>query len=159
MVKSYYSFVSRILRLFVLKSIKLISTTWTWKRMLQVKHKQWHHVNRYTKLQGQLKKHNCHQNRHHRHKPLQTMVMSVKVLCHRSYCRFNYSQFVGPSNGKKRVKASHNYGGDGKTKLHMEIGDTIQLLIPQPRDGWHYGENERSGERGWFPIQYTAKVS
>jgi len=62
------------------------------------------------------------------------------------------------ASGKKRVKASHNYGGDGKTKLHIEIGDTIQLLIPQPRDGWHYGENERSGEKGWFPIQYTTKI-
>jgi hypothetical protein len=40
----------------------------------------------------------------------------------------------------------------------LDINDTVQLLIPQPRDGWHYGENEKSGLRGWFPIQYTTKV-
>lgn len=62
------------------------------------------------------------------------------------------------SYGKKRVIASHTYAGDGKTKLELEINDIIQLLIPQPRDGWHYGENERTRQRGWFPIQYTHKV-
>jgi len=59
---------------------------------------------------------------------------------------------------KKRVKATHPYAGDGQTKLQLDINDTVQLLIPQPRDGWHYGENEKSGLRGWFPIQYTTKL-
>jgi len=59
---------------------------------------------------------------------------------------------------KKRVKATHPYAGDGQTKLQLETNDTVQLLIPQPRDGWHYGENEKSGLRGWFPIQYTTKL-
>ena len=63
-----------------------------------------------------------------------------------------------PQDGKKRVKASHDYGGDGKTKLTLCVGDIVQLLIPQPRDGWHYGQNERTTDRGWFPIQYTTKV-
>ena len=48
-------------------------------------------------------------------------------------------------------------GGDA-TQLKIEPGDYIQLLIPQPRDGWHYGENDRTGLKGWFPIKYTIKV-
>ena len=69
---------------------------------------------------------------------------------------YSYTSLLAPT--KKRVKATHPYAGDGQTKLQLDVGDTVQLLIPQPRDGWHYGENEKSGLRGWFPIQYTTKV-
>ena len=51
-----------------------------------------------------------------------------------------------------------NFQGGDATQLKIEPGDYIQLLIPQPRDGWHYGENDRTGLKGWFPIKYTIKV-
>merc|ERR1712021_52540 len=65
-----------------------------------------------------------------------------------------------PSNtkNKKVVKATHGFQGGDTTQLKIEPGDYIQLLIPQPRDGWHYGENDRTGLKGWFPIKYTIKV-
>merc|ERR1712227_96940 len=65
-----------------------------------------------------------------------------------------------PSNtkNKKMVKATHGFQGGDATQLKIEPGDYIQLLIPQPRDGWHYGENDRTGLKGWFPIKYTIKV-
>ncbi|CAL1611022.1 unnamed protein product [Knipowitschia caucasica] len=34
-------------------------------------------------------------------------------------------------------------------------GDNITLLISEPRDGWHYGQNDRTGRKGWFPFSYT----
>jgi len=65
-----------------------------------------------------------------------------------------------PSNAKNKkvVKATHGFQGGDATQLKIEPGDYIQLLIPQPRDGWHYGENDRTGLKGWFPIKYTIKV-
>ncbi|RXM94440.1 DDB1- and CUL4-associated factor 8 [Acipenser ruthenus] len=33
----------------------------------------------------------------------------------------------------------------GASLLHFLPGDTVALLISEPRDGWHYGENERTG--------------
>lgn len=36
-------------------------------------------------------------------------------------------------------------GGGGACLLHFLPGDSIALLISEPRDGWHYGQNERTG--------------
>ncbi|XP_029360844.1 brain-specific angiogenesis inhibitor 1-associated protein 2 [Echeneis naucrates] len=46
-------------------------------------------------------------------------------------------------------------GGGGACLLHFLPGDNIALLISEPRDGWHYGQNERTGRKGWFPFSYT----
>ncbi|KAI1885878.1 hypothetical protein AGOR_G00208300 [Albula goreensis] len=46
-------------------------------------------------------------------------------------------------------------GGWGSCLLHFLPGDTLILLISEPRDGWHYGQNERTGRKGWFPFSYT----
>lgn len=35
--------------------------------------------------------------------------------------------------------------GGGACLLHFLPGDKITLLISEPRDGWHYGQNERTG--------------
>ncbi|XP_026173083.1 brain-specific angiogenesis inhibitor 1-associated protein 2 [Mastacembelus armatus] len=45
--------------------------------------------------------------------------------------------------------------GGGACLLHFQAGDNITLLISEPRDGWHYGQNERTGRKGWFPFSYT----
>lgn len=61
-----------------------------------------------------------------------------------------------PLSGPTRVEAmfSHTPGtsdGSGGTTvggaclLHFLPGDNITLLISEPRDGWHYGQNERTG--------------
>ncbi|XP_038140392.1 brain-specific angiogenesis inhibitor 1-associated protein 2 [Cyprinodon tularosa] len=50
--------------------------------------------------------------------------------------------------------AGGNLGG-GACLLHFLPGDNITLLISEPRDGWHYGQNERTGRKGWFPFSYT----
>ncbi|XP_036372019.1 brain-specific angiogenesis inhibitor 1-associated protein 2-like [Megalops cyprinoides] len=46
-------------------------------------------------------------------------------------------------------------GAGGTCLLHFLPGDTLTLLISEPKDGWHYGQNERTGRKGWFPISYT----
>ncbi|XP_013868165.1 brain-specific angiogenesis inhibitor 1-associated protein 2 isoform X2 [Austrofundulus limnaeus] len=69
-----------------------------------------------------------------------------------------------PLSGHTRVEAmfSHTPGASeggnvmgGACLLHFLPGDHITLLISEPRDGWHYGQNERTGRKGWFPFSYT----
>ncbi|XP_068426124.1 BAR/IMD domain-containing adapter protein 2 isoform X2 [Clinocottus analis] len=69
-----------------------------------------------------------------------------------------------PLSGPTRVEAmfAHTPGaseggglGGGACLLHFLPGDNIALLISEPRDGWHYGQNERTGRKGWFPFSYT----
>ncbi|XP_075896967.1 BAR/IMD domain-containing adapter protein 2 [Nelusetta ayraudi] len=69
-----------------------------------------------------------------------------------------------PLSGPTRVEAmfTHAAGasepggaGGGSCLLHFLPGDSIVLLISEPRDGWHYGQNERTGRKGWFPFSYT----
>uniref|UniRef100_H3CRM0 BAR/IMD domain-containing adapter protein 2 n=1 Tax=Tetraodon nigroviridis TaxID=99883 RepID=H3CRM0_TETNG len=65
-----------------------------------------------------------------------------------------------PLSGPTHVEAvfAHTPGaspGGGACLLHFLPGDDITLLISEPRDGWHYGQNERTGRKGWFPFSYT----
>lgn len=55
-----------------------------------------------------------------------------------------------PLSGPAHVEAvfAHTPGaspGGGACLLHFLPGDNITLLISEPRDGWHYGQNERTG--------------
>lgn len=48
-------------------------------------------------------------------------------------------------NGRTRVQAVFSHAaGDNGTLLSFSEGDVITLLVPEARDGWHYGENEKS---------------
>ncbi|XP_061557608.1 brain-specific angiogenesis inhibitor 1-associated protein 2a isoform X1 [Phycodurus eques] len=59
-------------------------------------------------------------------------------------------------NGRSRVQAIFSHAaGDNGTLLSFSEGDVITLLVPEARDGWHYGENEKNKMRGWFPFSYT----
>ncbi|XP_061918466.1 brain-specific angiogenesis inhibitor 1-associated protein 2 isoform X2 [Entelurus aequoreus] len=66
-----------------------------------------------------------------------------------------------PQSGPTRVAAMFAHspaaseGGGGASLLHFLPGDSVMLLISEPRDGWHYGQNERTGRKGWFPFSYT----
>ncbi|KAM9457285.1 brain-specific angiogenesis inhibitor 1-associated protein 2-like protein 1b isoform 2-T2 [Clarias gariepinus] len=44
--------------------------------------------------------------------------------------------------------------GNNNTLLSFDEGDFITLLIPDERDGWLYGELEKTKQRGWFPSSY-----
>lgn len=48
-------------------------------------------------------------------------------------------------NGRMRVKAIFSHAaGDNSTLLSFKEGDLITLLVPEARDGWHYGESEKT---------------
>ncbi|XP_046870558.1 brain-specific angiogenesis inhibitor 1-associated protein 2 isoform X1 [Hypomesus transpacificus] len=62
-------------------------------------------------------------------------------------------------NGRTRVQAIFSHAaGDNSTLLSFSEGDVITLLVPEARDGWHYGENDRNRMRGWFPFSYTRVI-
>ncbi|CAL8282522.1 unnamed protein product [Merluccius merluccius] len=63
-------------------------------------------------------------------------------------------------NGRTRVQAIFSHAaGDNTTLLSFSEGDVITLLVPEARDGWHYGENEKNRMRGWFPFSYTRLIT
>ncbi|KAM8837156.1 BAR/IMD domain-containing adapter protein 2-like isoform 2-T6 [Spinachia spinachia] len=63
-------------------------------------------------------------------------------------------------NGRTRVQAVFSHAaGDNGTLLSFFQGDVVTLLVPEARDGWHYGENEKTRMRGWFPFSYTRLIS
>ncbi|XP_032357740.1 brain-specific angiogenesis inhibitor 1-associated protein 2 isoform X2 [Etheostoma spectabile] len=63
-------------------------------------------------------------------------------------------------NGRTRVQAIFSHAaGDNSTLLSFFEGDVVTLLVPEARDGWHYGENEKTRMRGWFPFSYTRVIS
>ncbi|KAM6951561.1 brain-specific angiogenesis inhibitor 1-associated protein 2-like protein 1a [Aplochiton taeniatus] len=47
----------------------------------------------------------------------------------------------------------HTAGNDD-TLLSFDDGDVITLLIQEEKDGWLYGELEKTQQRGWFPSSY-----
>uniref|UniRef100_A0A8C7L1E9 BAR/IMD domain-containing adapter protein 2-like 1 n=1 Tax=Oncorhynchus kisutch TaxID=8019 RepID=A0A8C7L1E9_ONCKI len=49
--------------------------------------------------------------------------------------------------------------GTNSTLLSFDEGDIITLLIPDERDGWLYGELEKTRQRGWFPSSYCRAYS
>ncbi|XP_054621037.1 brain-specific angiogenesis inhibitor 1-associated protein 2 isoform X1 [Dunckerocampus dactyliophorus] len=62
-------------------------------------------------------------------------------------------------NGRMRVQAVFSHAaGDNGTLLSFNEGDVVTLLVPEARDGWHYGENEKTRMRGWFPFSYTRVI-
>ncbi|XP_029383349.1 brain-specific angiogenesis inhibitor 1-associated protein 2-like protein 1a isoform X2 [Echeneis naucrates] len=56
---------------------------------------------------------------------------------------------------KQRVRTIFPHtSGNNDTLLSFDDGDIIILLIQEERDGWQYGELEKTGQRGWFPSSY-----
>lgn len=56
---------------------------------------------------------------------------------------------------KPRVRTIFPHtAGNNETLLSFDDGDVIILLIPEEKDGWRYGELEKTGQRGWFPSSY-----
>ncbi|XP_054624967.1 brain-specific angiogenesis inhibitor 1-associated protein 2-like protein 1a isoform X2 [Dunckerocampus dactyliophorus] len=56
-------------------------------------------------------------------------------------------------NPRVRTIFPHSAGNNG-TLLSFDEGDVIALLIHEEKDGWLYGELEKTRQRGWFPSSY-----
>ncbi|XP_068162152.1 brain-specific angiogenesis inhibitor 1-associated protein 2-like protein 1a isoform X2 [Antennarius striatus] len=63
------------------------------------------------------------------------------------------SSLNGTSRPKVRTIFPH-MGGNNPTLLSFDDGDIITLLIQEEKDGWLYGELEKTHQRGWFPSSY-----
>ncbi|XP_053197244.1 brain-specific angiogenesis inhibitor 1-associated protein 2-like protein 1a isoform X2 [Scomber japonicus] len=56
---------------------------------------------------------------------------------------------------KSRVRTIFPHtAGNNDTLLSFDDGDIIALLIQEEKDGWLYGELEKTRQRGWFPSSY-----
>ncbi|KAI5097303.1 brain-specific angiogenesis inhibitor 1-associated protein 2-like protein 2 isoform X2 [Silurus meridionalis] len=44
------------------------------------------------------------------------------------------------------------------TLLSFSKGETITVLVPEPRNGWLYGCSESSARQGWFPAAYIGPM-
>ncbi|XP_056153283.1 brain-specific angiogenesis inhibitor 1-associated protein 2-like protein 1a isoform X2 [Lampris incognitus] len=66
------------------------------------------------------------------------------------------SQSSGLNMGRRpRVQTIFPHtAGNNDTLLSFDDGDVINLLIQEEKDGWLYGELERTRQRGWFPSSY-----
>ncbi|KAB5555462.1 hypothetical protein PHYPO_G00034540 [Pangasianodon hypophthalmus] len=49
--------------------------------------------------------------------------------------------------------------GNNVSLLSFDDGEIITLLIQEEKDGWLYGELEKNGQRGWFPLSYCRPYS
>lgn len=58
------------------------------------------------------------------------------------------------NNDRPLVKTYFSYEPSGDNQLSFLEGDTIALFDDHVK-GWHYGENLRTKEVGWFPISYA----
>ncbi|KAM9837666.1 brain-specific angiogenesis inhibitor 1-associated protein 2-like protein 1a isoform 1-T1 [Aulostomus maculatus] len=66
------------------------------------------------------------------------------------------SQSSGLNVGRRtRVRTIFPHtAGNNNTLLSFDDGDVITLLLHEEKDGWLYGELEKTGQRGWFPSSY-----
>uniref|UniRef100_A0AAY4DID7 BAR/IMD domain-containing adapter protein 2-like 1 n=1 Tax=Denticeps clupeoides TaxID=299321 RepID=A0AAY4DID7_9TELE len=49
--------------------------------------------------------------------------------------------------------------GNNDTLLSFDDGELITLLVHEEKDGWLYGEMDKTGRRGWFPSSYCRPCS
>ncbi|XP_036936521.1 brain-specific angiogenesis inhibitor 1-associated protein 2-like protein 1a isoform X1 [Acanthopagrus latus] len=72
----------------------------------------------------------------------------------------NLSRSTSQSSGLNVVRKTRvitifpHTAGNNHTLLSFDHGDIISLLIQEEKDGWLYGELERTQQRGWFPSSY-----
>ncbi|XP_020506987.1 BAR/IMD domain-containing adapter protein 2-like 2 [Labrus bergylta] len=57
-----------------------------------------------------------------------------------------------------RALVDHQPGGSSPTVLPFTRGETITVLVQQPRNGWLYGRADSSSRQGWFPASYVEAV-
>uniref|UniRef100_A0A8C5E5R2 BAR/IMD domain-containing adapter protein 2-like 1 n=1 Tax=Gouania willdenowi TaxID=441366 RepID=A0A8C5E5R2_GOUWI len=66
------------------------------------------------------------------------------------------SQSSGLNMGKKTrvITIFPHTAGNNDTLLSFDDGDIISVLIQEEKDGWLYGELDKTRQRGWFPSSY-----
>ncbi|KAI9526399.1 hypothetical protein NQZ68_039819 [Dissostichus eleginoides] len=57
-----------------------------------------------------------------------------------------------------RARVAHQPSSSNPTLLPFSRGETISVLVQQPRNGWLYGCADSSSRQGWFPASYVEQV-
>ncbi|XP_062846036.1 brain-specific angiogenesis inhibitor 1-associated protein 2-like protein 2 [Trichomycterus rosablanca] len=61
--------------------------------------------------------------------------------------------------GGQSVRAVVSYPhSSNPVLLSFSRGDTLTLLVPEPRNGWMYGRHDATLRQGWFPASYVTKM-
>ncbi|KAJ8363851.1 hypothetical protein SKAU_G00126820 [Synaphobranchus kaupii] len=87
-----------------------------------------------------------------------TPIMAERISDHSE--ENNLARSVSVSTGLNMIKRPKvqtifpHTAGNNETLLSFEEADVITLLIPEEKDGWLYGELQKSRQRGWFPSSY-----
>ncbi|XP_054615280.1 brain-specific angiogenesis inhibitor 1-associated protein 2-like protein 2 [Dunckerocampus dactyliophorus] len=69
------------------------------------------------------------------------------------------AESVGGGGRSMRARVAHQPGGGNPTLLHFTRGETITVLVQQPKNGWLYGRAAGNNSRqGWFPASYVEEV-
>ncbi|XP_063749665.1 brain-specific angiogenesis inhibitor 1-associated protein 2-like protein 1a isoform X2 [Eleginops maclovinus] len=82
-----------------------------------------------------------------------------------SFGELSLSRSTSQSSGlnvarKARVRTIFPHtAGNNNTLLSFDEGEIISLLIHEEKDGWLYGELEKTQQRGWFPSSYCRPYS
>ncbi|KAK2916032.1 hypothetical protein QQF64_024449 [Cirrhinus molitorella] len=64
----------------------------------------------------------------------------------------------GPAGGRVMRAVVNNPPSANTTLLPFSRGESITLLVKEPRNGWLYGRSENSGRQGWFPATYVGPM-
>ncbi|KAI9518530.1 hypothetical protein NQZ68_035900 [Dissostichus eleginoides] len=92
--------------------------------------------------------------------PLSLTPLSDPTADQNSLGDVSMSRSTSQSSGlnvarKARVRTIFPHtAGHNDTLLSFDEGDIISLLIHEEKDGWLYGELEKTQQRGWFPSSY-----
>lgn len=78
--------------------------------------------------------------------PSRVVIVSISLSAETRTLPRSSSMAAGlERNGRTRVQAIFSHAaGDNSTLLSFTENDVITLLVPEARDGWHYGENEKT---------------
>ncbi|XP_058259665.1 brain-specific angiogenesis inhibitor 1-associated protein 2-like protein 2 isoform X2 [Hemibagrus wyckioides] len=64
----------------------------------------------------------------------------------------------GSGGGRMMRALVPHHANSNSTLLPFSKGETITVLVPEPRNGWLYGCTESSARQGWFPAAYVASM-
>ncbi|KAM9457296.1 BAR/IMD domain-containing adapter protein 2-like 2 isoform 2-T2 [Clarias gariepinus] len=64
----------------------------------------------------------------------------------------------GPGGSRMMRALVPHPPSSNSTLLPFSKGETITVLVPEPRNGWLYGCSESSARQGWFPAAYIGPM-
>ncbi|XP_076151311.1 BAR/IMD domain-containing adapter protein 2-like 2 [Alosa pseudoharengus] len=65
---------------------------------------------------------------------------------------------LGLSGGRPMRALLAHPASSNPVLLPFSCGDTVTVLLPEPRNGWLYGRLDSSLRQGWFPAGYVAPL-